>query len=76
MKKSRIPGIKSYACMYFLCGTCKEIYMEICEVVRFHHSRVKFMTLQELHANNTQALMRDSNKTCKQSQVIKTECQV
>ena len=50
--------------------------MEICEVVRFHHSRVKFMTLQELHANNTQALMRDSNKTCKQSQVIKNECQV
>ena len=45
--------------------------MEICEVVRFHYSRVKFMTLQELHTNNTQVLMRDSNKTCKQSQVIK-----
>ena len=37
-------------------------HMEINEVVRFHHSRVKFVTIQELHANNTRALMRDLNK--------------
>ena len=59
-------------CLYFLCGTRKEICMEICEEVRFHHSGVKFMTLQEWHANNTQALMRDLNKICKQSQVLDT----
>ena len=38
---------------------CKEVCMEIREVVSFHHLRVKFVTLQELHANNTRSLIRD-----------------
>ena len=46
--------------------------MEIHEVVRFHHSQVKFVTLQELHAYNTRKLMRNSNKICEQLQRIKT----
>ena len=50
--------------------------MEIREVVSFHHSQVKFVTLQELHANNTGALIRDSNKICEHSRVIKNECEV
>ena len=45
--------------------------MEIHEVVRFHHLRLKFITLQELDANNTRALMRDLNKVCEQPHVIK-----
>ena len=62
--------------LYFLCRTLKEIRMEIHEVVRFHHSQVKFVTLQELHAYNTQTLMRNSNKICEQLQRIKNKCQV
>ena len=50
--------------------------MEIREAVSFYHSRVKYMTLQELLANNTRSLIRDSNKTSKHSRVIKNECQV
>ena len=34
------------------------------------------MTLQELHANNMRSLIRDSNKICKHSRVIKNECQL
>ena len=50
--------------------------MEIREVVNFHHSRVKFMTLQELYTNNTWSLIRDPNKICEHLRVIKNEYQV
>ena len=50
--------------------------MDIHKVVSFYHSRVKFVTLQELHANKTRLLIRDLNKICEHSQVIKNECQV
>ena len=39
--------------------------MEIREALSFYHSRVKYVTLQELLANNTQSLIRDSNKVAK-----------
>ena len=38
--------------------------MEICKAVSFYHSQVKYMTLQELLANNTRSVIRDSNKIC------------
>ena len=57
-------------CLHFLHGTRKEVHMEICEVIRFYHSRVKFMILQELLANNKRLLTRDSNKICEHSWVI------
>ena len=50
--------------------------MEICEAVSFYHSQVKYVTLEELLANNTQSLIRDLNKISKHSQVIKNGCQV
>ena len=50
--------------------------MEIREAVSFHHSQVKFMTLQELHIINTQSLIRDSNKICESLRVIENEFQV
>ena len=50
--------------------------MEICEALSFYHSLVKYMTLQELLANNMRSLIKDSKKIPKQSQVIKNECQV
>ena len=50
--------------------------MEIREAVSFYHSRVKYVTLQELLANNTRSLIKDSNKISKHSRVIKNECQV
>ena len=69
-------------CSHALWGTRKEIHMEICEVpfnhtsIGFYHLRVKFVTLQEQHANSTWALMSDSNKICGQSWVIQNERQV
>ena len=38
--------------------------MEISEVVKFHHSGVKFVTLQEIHGNGTAQFKLDS--TCVQ----------
>ena len=54
--------------------------MEICDAVSLYHLRVKYVTLQELLKNNTQSLIRNSNKISEhsqlESQVIKNECQV
>ena len=50
--------------------------MEILKVVSFYRSRIKFVTLHELLASNTQLLIRDLNKIGKHSRVIKNECQV
>ena len=63
-------------CLPSFCGTRKEVRMEIREALSFYHSRVKYMTLQELFANNTWSLIRDSKKIAKKSWVIKNECQV
>ena len=41
--------------------------MEIHEAVSFYHSQVKYVTLQELLANSTRLLIRDSNKISKHS---------
>ena len=76
MRKSRVLVVKSCDRIYFCCGIHKEVCMEICEVVSFHHSRVKFVTLQELHVNNMRSLIRDSNTNCEHLQVIKNKCQV
>ena len=46
--------------------------MEIREALSFYHSRVKYVTLQELLANNTRSLIRDSKKIAKKLRVIKT----
>ena len=35
-------------CLHFLCGTRKEVCMEVREVASFHYSRIKFVTLEEL----------------------------
>ena len=37
--------------------------MEIHEAVSFYHSRVKYVTLQELLANNMRSLISDMNKS-------------
>ena len=50
--------------------------MEIREALSFYHSRVKYVTLQELLANNARSLIRDSKKIAKKLRVIKNECQV
>ena len=50
--------------------------MEIREALSFYHSRIKYMTLQELLANNMRSLIRDSKKIAKKLQVIKNECQI
>ena len=50
--------------------------MEIREALSFHHSQVKYVTLQELLANNMRLLIRDSKKIAKKSRVTKNECQV
>ena len=50
--------------------------MEIREAVGFYYSRVKYVTLEELLADNTQSLIRDSNNISKHSRVIKNKCQV
>ena len=50
--------------------------MEIREALSFYHSQVKYMTLQELLANNTRSLNRDSKKIAKKLRIIKNECQV
>ena len=78
MGKSRLLQLSMHAVLYLssFCGTCKEVRMEICEALSFYHSPVKYMTLQELLANNMRSLIRDSKKIPKQSQVIKNECQV
>ena len=72
MRKSHVSTIESSACI-FLYGTHKEIRMETREVVIFHHSRVKFVTLQELHANSMWSLIGDSNKICEH---FENKCQV
>ena len=46
--------------------------MEIRKALSFYHSRVKYLTLQELLANNTRSLIRDLEKIAKKSRVIKT----
>ena len=50
--------------------------MEIREALSFYHLRVKYVTLQELLANNTRSLIRELKKIAKKSQVIKNECQI
>ena len=50
--------------------------MEIREAVSFYYSRVTYMTLEELLTNNTQSLIRDSNKISKHSRVINDKFQV
>ena len=45
--------------------------MEIHEAVSFYHSRAKYVTLQELLANNMQSLIRDLTKIFKQPCAIK-----
>ena len=64
------------SCLYFLCKTCKEVCIKILEVVSFHHLRVKFVTLQELLANNMRSLIRDLDKIGEHLRVIIYECQV
>ena len=78
MGKSRLFQLSMHAVLYLssFCGTRKEVHMEIHEALSFYHSRVKYMTLQELLANNTQSLIRDSKKIAKKSRVIKNECKV
>ena len=78
MGKSRLFQLSMHAilCLPSFCGTRKEVRMEIHEVLSFYHSRVKYVTLQELLANNTRSLIRDSKKIAKKSRVIKSECQV
>ena len=49
-------------CLYFLRETRKEVCMEIPELVSYHYSQVKFVTLQELLANNMRSLIKDSKK--------------
>ena len=63
-------------CLYFLRGARKEARIEIREVFSLHHSRVNFITLQELLAINTQSSTRDLNIICEHLKVIKNECQV
>ena len=63
-------------CLYFLCETRKEVRMEICKVDSFYQLQVKFVTLQELHANNTRLLIRDLNSICKHLWVIVNEYQI
>ena len=78
MGKSRLFQLSMHAvlCLSSFCGTRKEVRMEIREALSFYHSRVKYVTLQELLANNMQSLIRDSKKISKKSQVIKHKCQV
>ena len=78
MGKSRLFQLSMHAVLRLssFCGTRKEVRMEICEALSFYHSRVKYVTLQELFANNMRLLIRDSKKIAKKSWVIKNECQV
>ena len=78
MGKSHLFQLSMHAvlCLSSFCGTHKEVHMEIHEALSFYHLRVKYVTLQELLANNTRSLIRDSKKNTKKSQVIKNECQV
>ena len=75
MGKSRMFQLSSLVHILF-CGTRKEVRMEIREAVSFYNSQIKYVTLQELPANNMQSLIRDSNKISNHSRVIKNECQV
>ena len=54
-------------CLPSFCGTRKEIHMEIHEAVSFYHLQVKYVTLEELLANNMRSLIRDLNKISKHS---------
>ena len=74
MGKSRLFLLSMHAvlCLPSFCRTRKEVRMEIREALSFYHSRVKYVTLQELLANNTQSLIKDSKKIAKKSRVIKT----
>ena len=79
--RSSLWGNHSYfsypvLCLSSFCGTRKEVHMEIREAVSFYHSRVKYVTLQELLANNTWSLIGDSNKISKHSRVFRNKCQV
>ena len=78
MGKSHLFQLSMHAvlCLSSFCGTRKEVRMEIREALSFYHSRVKYVTLQELLANNMRSLIRDSKNIAKKSQVIKNECQV
>ena len=78
MGKSCLFQLSMHAvlCLSSFCGTRKEVCMEIREALSFYHSRVKYVTLQELLANNPQSLIRDSKKIAKKLRVIKNECQV
>ena len=78
MGKSRLFQLSMHAvlCLSSFCRTRKEVRMEIRKALSFYHSRVKYVTLQELLANNTRSLIRDSKKIAKKLWVIKNECQV
>ena len=78
MGKSRLFQLSMHAvlCLSSFCGTRKEVHMEIHEALSFYHWQVKYVTLQELLANNTRSLIRDSKKIAKKSRVIKNEYQV
>ena len=67
MGKSRLFQLSMHAvlCLSSFCGTRKEVRMEIHEALSFYHSRVKHVTLQELLANNTRSLIRESKKIAK-----------
>ena len=69
-------SIHAVLCLSSFCGTRKEVRMEIHEALSFYHSRAKYVTLQELLANNTRSLIRDSKKIAKKSRVIKNKFQV
>ena len=78
MGKSRLFQLSMHAvlCLPSLCGSHKEVCMEIREALSFYYSRVKHVTLQELLTKNTRSLIRDSKKIAKKSRVIKNECHV
>ena len=55
MRKLCLPAIESCACISSV-ELVRRFIMEIHKVFSFHHLQVKFVTLQELHANHTQSL--------------------
>ena len=78
MGKSRLFQLFMHTvlCLSSFCGIRKEVHMEIREALSFYHSWVKYVTLQELLANNMQSLIRDSKKIAIKLRVVKNECQV
>ena len=78
MGKSHLFQLSMHAvlCLSSFCRTRKEVRIEIHEALSFYHSRVKYVTLQELLANNMRSLIRDWKKIAKKSRLIKNECQV